>query len=167
MRRTERGRFHIGGLACRSRTGWIAILVLVGAMAARMVVRVAASAQDVPAAAQRTVWDGVYSLEQAQRGKDRYIAECAGCHASDLSGREGPALSGEAFLQGWDQRTVDDLFLRIRETMPMDGPGRLSPQGYLDVVAFMLQANEFPVGQTELKREGGELANIMVLREKK
>ena len=34
----------------------------------------------MPAAAQ-TVWDGVYSQEQAERGKNMYLAECVLCHA--------------------------------------------------------------------------------------
>ena len=43
----------------------------------------------------KTVWDGVYTDVQATRGKDAYDANCARCHREDLSGGQGPALTGE------------------------------------------------------------------------
>jgi mono/diheme cytochrome c family protein len=102
----------------------------------------------------RSVWDGVYTEDQAKRGAAVYAKECASCHGAELGGGESaPALVGGAFLTNWNTLTVGDLFERIRQSMPQDDPGRLSRQQDADVLAFMLQANEFPTGKTELDKQ--------------
>jgi mono/diheme cytochrome c family protein len=102
----------------------------------------------------RSVWDGVYTEDQAKRGAAVYAKECASCHGAELGGGESaPALVGGAFLTNWNTLTVGDLFERIRQSMPQDDPGRLSRQQDADVLAFMLQANEFPPGKTELDKQ--------------
>ena len=138
-------------------------MVLVGASALSVV----ALAQQ--AADSRTVWDGVYSDAQAQRGKQQYAGSCAACHKEDLSG-DGitPGLADDGFLERWDKETVEDLFTRIKTTMPADGPGRLADADYLDVVAFLLKANGFPGGPSELTRAGSDsLKNILIVRKQK
>ena len=117
----------------------------------------------------RTVWDGVYSVDQAQRGKQQYAGACAACHKEDLSG-DGitPGLADDGFIERWDKDTVEGLFTRIKTTMPADNPGKLADAEYLDVVAFLLKANGFPGGPTDLAREGTDsLKNILIVRVKK
>ena len=77
------------------------------------------------AAAQtmRTIADGVYTQEQANRGKSAYTARCAACHGADLTGGdETPALSGPKFLAKWQNRPLADLFENMQATMPADKP---------------------------------------------
>jgi mono/diheme cytochrome c family protein len=122
-----------------------------------------------PAPDSRTVWDAVYSTDEAQRGSQQYVRSCAACHKDDLIG-DGvtPGLAGEEFVEHWDKETVDDLFKRIKTTMPADGPGSLADSDYLDIVAFLLKQNGFPSGPSELGRPGGDsLKNILIVREKK
>jgi S-disulfanyl-L-cysteine oxidoreductase SoxD len=117
----------------------------VAAALALVVVR----AQD--AKPSRSVWDGVYSREQAERGKAQYLESCASCHSKDLRGdNTAPSLVEESFAFQWNDTTVGELFTRIRTLMPSDRPNSLSPQRYRDVVAFILQANNFPGGEKEL-----------------
>ena len=59
---------------------------------------------------ERTVQDGIYTVEQAQRGQVLFETTCGHCHAPDLGGGEGPALVGDGFMRNWIQRTVKDLF---------------------------------------------------------
>src|SRR5260370_10887474 len=48
--------------------------------------------------ARRSVWDGVYTDQQAKRGEPKYRENCADCHGDDLEGdAEAPALSGATF----------------------------------------------------------------------
>ena len=68
------------------------------------------------------MWDGVYSETQAMRGRERYGAACASCHADDLLGGSAPALTGEAFMQRWNGSSVNDMMQTIRQTMPQDAP---------------------------------------------
>jgi mono/diheme cytochrome c family protein len=102
----------------------------------------------------RSVWDGVYSEDQAKRGSELYAKQCASCHGAELTGGESaPALVGDGFLSNWNGTTVGDLFERIRKSMPQDDPGKLSRQQNADILAFMFSANKFPVGKTDLDRE--------------
>jgi mono/diheme cytochrome c family protein len=110
---------------------------------------VVVQAQD--AKPSRSVWDGVYNTEQAERGKSQYMESCASCHSKDLRGdNTAPSLVDESFAFQWDDTTVGELFTRIRTLMPSDRPNSLSPQRYRNVVAFILQANKFPAGEKEL-----------------
>jgi mono/diheme cytochrome c family protein len=111
----------------------------------------------------KSVWDGVYSADQANRGKDLYATQCASCHGPELTGGEmAPALSGGEFLANWDGLTVGDLFERIRLSMPQNAPGSLSGQQNADVLAFLLSANKFPAGTEELPKEGMILKGIKI-----
>ncbi len=128
----------------------VSVVLLLGAAAAtgRAAAVSAAAAQDGP-----SVWDGVYSEAQAMRGRERYGAACASCHADDLLGGSGPALTGEAFMQRWNGSSVNDMMQNIRQTMPQDAPNSLGVPGYVDLVAFLLQSNGVPVGKTDLPAE--------------
>ncbi len=114
-----------------------------------------------PAAESRSVWDGVYTEDQAKRGETIYRKECAACHGDMLTGGESaPPLTGGAFLANWDGLTMGDLFDRIRKTMPQSNPGRLTRQQDADILAFMLSVNKFPSGKTELYRQAEMLKEI-------
>ena len=108
-----------------------------------------------------SVWDGVFTEEQAKRGETVYQKECASCHGDMLTGGESaPPLTGGAFQANWNGLTLGDLFDRIRKTMPQTAPGRLTRQQNADVLAFMLSVNKFPAGKTELHRQSEMLKEI-------
>lgn len=111
----------------------------------------------------RSVWDGVYSQAQADRGKAFYLHDCASCHGDNLMGKESenaPALTGERFTSQWDGRSVGDMYRKILRKMPQDDPGTLSPQETVDLVAFLLSFNKFPAGKAELLPQNDVLAGI-------
>jgi S-disulfanyl-L-cysteine oxidoreductase SoxD len=112
-------------------------------------------------AESRSVWDGVYTEEQAKRGEAVYGKECASCHGDLLTGGESaPPLTGGVFQANWNGLTLGDLSDRIRKTMPLSKPGRLTREQYADVLAFMLSINKFPAGKTELYRQSEMLKEI-------
>ena len=113
---------------------------------------VVAVALPVPAAAQdRTVNDGVYTDQQATRGRAAYRAQCSACHATNLFGGEmAPGLKGSGFIGGWSGATLWELADFTQATMPQDAPGRLSVQELNDVIAYVLQENDYPTGSEEL-----------------
>jgi S-disulfanyl-L-cysteine oxidoreductase SoxD len=118
-------------------------------------------AQAPASSESRSVWDGVYTEEQAKRGEPVYRKECAACHGDLLTGGESaPPLTGGAFLSNWNGLTMGDLFDRIRKTMPQSAPGRLTRQQDADILAFMLSVNKFPAGKTELYRQSEMLKEI-------
>jgi len=109
----------------------------------------------------QSIWDGVYTEEQATRGKAMYAQECASCHGTELTGGEmAPPLAGGEFLAGWDGLTIGDLFERIRISMPQNSPGSLSGQQNADILSFMFSVSKFPAGTTELPKEAGILKQI-------
>lgn len=102
-----------------------------------------------------TVWDGVYTVEQAERGEAVYKSHCLSCHQADFSGtEEASALSGEPFMESWREDTVGNLYTRTRNLMPFDEPASLGDAAYLDSVAYLLEVNGFPAGSRELTAAG-------------
>ncbi len=124
----------------------------------------ASAASTIPqeaSSAPRSVWDGIYTDEQAKRGEAVYGEFCGNCHGPALNGGEmaGP-LTGPIFTSNWNGVTVADLFDRIRVTMPLDRPGVLTRQQNADVLAFMFSANKMPAGKTELQNRSEMLKGI-------
>lgn len=116
-----------------------------------------------PAQTSRSVWDGIYTEEQARRGQPLYGAQCGSCHGATLEGGESaPALAGGEFLSNWNGLTVGDLFERIRTSMPQNKPGKLSREVNADILAYMLGANQFPAGKTELSHATEVLKEIRI-----
>ncbi len=122
---------------------------------------------ELPAAVQETTsstLDGVFSSAQARRGRRVYNQNCASCHGQGLRGGEmAPSVAGSDFIVFWTEIPVGALFERIKMTMPEDGPGRLSDEEYTDVVAFMLDRNDYPSGDAELPADKAELDKIMIV----
>ena len=115
------------------------------------------------AAAQtsRSVWDGVYTQEQAKRGEALYSSECARCHGLALNGGESaPPLVGGEFTSNWNGLTVGDLFDRIRTSMPADNPGHLNREKNAEILAHILSVNQFPSGAMELETRSEVLKQI-------
>ena len=134
----------------------IAILALAALISPLVTLRVLQTSDE-----SKSVWDGVYTEEQAKRGEPIYHKECAACHGDMLTGGESaPPLTGGAFLANWNGLTVGDLFDRIRKTMPQTAPGRLTRQQGSDILAFMLSVNKFPAGKIELYRQSEMLKEI-------
>jgi mono/diheme cytochrome c family protein len=114
-----------------------------------------------PPSESPSVWDGVYTEDQAKRGEPVYRKECASCHGDLATGGESaPPLTGGAFLANWNGLTVGDLFDRIRKTMPQSAPRRLTRRQDADVLAYLLSVNKFPAGKTELYRQAERLKEI-------
>ena len=116
------------------------------------------------AAQQLTVWDGVYTNQQADRGEKLYVDRCARCHGDGLQGIEAaPALVGPAFYTNWDGESLDALFERMRTSMPQDRPGSLTRAENTDLLAYMLRAAKYPAGTRLLDPQGGALTRIRVM----
>src|SRR4051812_9576219 len=116
---------------------------------------------------ERSVWSGVYTAEQAERGKAAYGEQCAACHGVSLTGGDvAPALSGSAFLNNWNNTSAGALFERIHSTMPQSAPGSLPGKTVSDIEAYMFQANGFPAGQVQLPPSQPMMAGIKIVATK-
>jgi mono/diheme cytochrome c family protein len=120
-------------------------------------------AQAAKTSTARTVWDGIFTEPQAQRGRNEYTRACASCHAEDLRGLStAPSLVEESFAFQWEDMSVGDFFVRTRTLMPSDRPNSLSSESYRDIVAFILQSNKFPSGEKELDADLDALRQILI-----
>jgi Cytochrome C oxidase, cbb3-type, subunit III len=108
--------------------------------------------------------DGIFTIEQADTGKRAFTENCSsGCHRSNLTGVQSvPALAGDAFVARWEGLTVGALFQKIRRTMPQSRPQSLSDSTYIDIIAFILDANGYPSGKRRLVPEQQILDGITI-----
>ena len=126
----------------------LSMLLLSGALVA--------AAQD---ASGPSIWSGVFSAAQAKRGDDAYQASCSGCHGSNLRATDAEAvdLTGPAFRAKWNGKTLQERFETIRDTMPLGNAKSLGDKTYMDILAFILQFNDFPPGNQELVQETAKM----------
>jgi cytochrome c len=172
---SRRTLFHAGAQAPALR-----IHVTLGALAALVLAVATAGAGQAPAAAKRTVIDGVYTVEQAKRGRDSYRKRCVLCHLDNGQGQqavpeipgqsleregdaEAPPIAGDEFLKKWNGHTVRELFDKT-STMPVGSAGSLKPQEYADLTALILELNKFPAGSQELPTAPEQLGQITIGR---
>lgn len=108
--------------------------------------------EEEAAPAERT---GFFTVEQAERGEQTYSNTCSFCHATSQ-------FSGSTFMRSWGGAPVDQLYSLIASTMPYDAPGSLSTQQYVDVVAYILELNDLPAGDSELPTDPAALSEIRI-----
>jgi quinoprotein glucose dehydrogenase len=113
--------------------------------------------------ASKSVWDGVYTDDQAKKGAAAYAEQCASCHGDQLTGGEmAPPLAGGEFLSNWNGLSIGDLFERIRTGMPPSNPGKLSRDTKADIVAYMLAFNKFPAGSKDMPSSTEMLKQVRI-----
>nr|WP_291428580.1 cytochrome c [Deinococcus sp.] len=100
---------------------------------------------------------------QAARGETVYILACAMCHGDRLEGLTGPSLRDESFEAGFADLPPLGLHDLIRDTMPQDQRGTLSPQEVLDVTAYLLGQNGHILPDTGLNT--GNLSRLLPRRQ--
>ena len=114
-----------------------------------------------------SVWQGVYTKAQAERGRTTYFAACISCHGAQLQGdTDAPELAGNGFLRKWTGLSVGALYAFTESQMPVGRPRGLGAQGYAEVIAHILATNGFPDGEQELPAGGSVLDKIMIDKKK-
>lgn len=124
--------------------------VLTGLTVAGAFVALATAAEEA-GRTPKSQWEGAYTDAQAHRGETLYGQYCLVCHGPDLMGGEtAPPLVGGQFQSNWNELSLDDLFERIRTSMPLNAPGTLSKEQTADVLSFVLSKGGYPSGKGEL-----------------
>lgn len=133
------------------------------------------------AQAPRSVKDGVYTGDQARRGREQYRKRCVLCHLDNGQGQqatpvipgesleregdaEAPPVAGDAFLKTWSGQTVRALHDRLAATMPVGAAGSMSPQEYADLLAYLFELSKLPAGPQELPAVRDQLNLITIER---
>lgn len=111
-----------------------------------------------------TVLDSVYTDSQATAAESTYKQGCARCHGAALEGaQDGGPLTGPIFLTNWQGLTLADLQDKIRTTMPPDTPNTIPPSAVADLVALVLERNQFPAGTKPLTPEPERLKDVKIV----
>jgi len=126
------------------------------------VIGVVAAALSDPALAQssvpqsvRSTASGVYTDEQATRGRDTYQMQCKSCHT--------PAShTGPTFASWWDRKPLSELYQFVTTRMPKNEPGSLQPDEYADLIAYLLKLNDLPSGSEPLPADSVALKKIRI-----
>ena len=121
-----------------------------------------AAAARAPQDAPRSAKEGVYTAVQATRGKALYDEQCMSCHGAMTSFTPdlAPLLGDYVFQAAWKNRSLAQLFDRIRDTMPQTKPRTLSPDQTVDLIAYILSANGLPAGEAALAHDADTLKQI-------
>jgi mono/diheme cytochrome c family protein len=111
------------------------------------------------------IWDGVFTEAQAARGKEAFLMSCSNCHGLDAIGTvRAPSLKGEKFMLDWQNGSVNNLFTKIRDSMPATYPETVADNVKLDIITYLLQVNSFPAGASELRLNKAELESIQIVQ---
>ncbi len=150
-------RFPKHGTGCALLHATICSLFAIVALPA--VLAPAALAQD-----KTQSGNGYYTDAQAQAGKQVFDQVCAICHGKNLQGGAGPALAGEQFLSvsQFQHISAEYFYHFISTHMPLNAPGSLTKTQYLDLMAYLLQANGYPAGPHEMTASNDELKGIKI-----
>jgi cytochrome c len=101
------------------------------------------AARPAPTPTGPSTLTGVYTLEQANRGKNVYFGVCKSCHSVE-------SHTGATFAKFWKGKQLSDLYDYVATRMPKSDPGSLAPEDAADVVAYLLRMNAMPVGKDEM-----------------
>jgi hypothetical protein len=112
-----------------------------------------AAATEMTAAAAESGVEALYTAGQARRGEAVYDRVCLECHTR-TEFRERP------FLFAWEGTSVGQVYRYIAENMPDDGPGSLPESSYLDAMAYILEMNGYPAGDSELTADVSRMDSV-------
>lgn len=140
----------------------LALLIAVPAISAAQTTKKPTVASTKKPAAKRaapwpgpTTLSGVYTLDEANAGKEMYAGLCASCHTA-------ASHTGPMFRQKWAGRPLSALYMYMRTMMPKNEPASLADEDYAVLLAYMLQMNKMPAGKAYLSTDTLELAKIRI-----
>jgi len=113
-----------------------------------------------------TIWDGIFTQEQADAGKALYVTNCLGCHGKTGRGSPGgPAITGVALNKKWADTTVLDIYTFARTYMPPGKAGTIgTEQDYVNIISYILEMHGAEPGDTMLPYDEDTLGNVYIVK---
>jgi cytochrome c len=111
----------------------------------------------------QTITPAPFTQAQSDAGRKAYAESCASCHGDNLQGKGPPPIAGKDFVaSSFGKRTTADLYTYIKTSMPFCQGGSLATDVYVDIVAFILQANGAKPGNEPFTpTTGAKVADII------
>jgi mono/diheme cytochrome c family protein len=98
---------------------------------------------------------GVYTADQAAKGRQVFNGNCLGCHTTATH-------MGAAFENKWFGRPLFDLYDYVSQMMPKAAPGSLTEDEYVWLVAYILRLNGMPAGRAPLEADPARLKAVRI-----
>jgi mono/diheme cytochrome c family protein len=133
---------HVGSRAASLMLVMIGVAISAGTL----------SAQSTPVKSSLT---GVYTNDQAQKGREVFVGSCLGCHTI-------ASHSGATFANRWLGKSVLDFYDYVSRLMPKSAPASLTEDEYVWVTAYVLKLNGMPASMRELSPEPADLKRIRI-----
>jgi mono/diheme cytochrome c family protein len=131
------------------------IVLLLGVLSSGLIGSGVIAPAPVAAQTGRTTLSGVYTADQAKKGREVFTGFCAGCHTV-------ASHSGPAFAARWAGHPLSEFFDYITRLMPKSAPGTLTEDEYVWVTAYVLKLNGMPPSPRELSAEPQLLRAIRI-----
>ena len=106
--------------------------------------------------------DALFTSAQAIAGRAVYQRNCANCHGAKVDDGMAPPLRGAAFLGKYAGKPAADLFIFVSTQMPKSNPASLTGPEYAQVIAYVLQQNNFATGRKEFASDAAALASVTI-----
>ena len=116
-------------------------------------------------AAQAPAKSAVFTQAQAAEGNAAYQQYCSACHGQALEGAGVvPPLTGPRFDQAWRGKSAGVLAFHIRRMPPGSDAQATRPTeaAYAHILAYLLSANGFEPGDTQLPISADALADLAI-----
>jgi mono/diheme cytochrome c family protein len=150
----ERDALRLTSFRAASLGAFVILLLAAAADDAHPRLQAQGGVRALPAdTAERSTADGVYTLAQANQGKDIFASACQSCHSPTVH-------SGPPFRKNWFGKPLGDLFGYLRREMPKADPGTMSDEEYSLIVAYLLRINDMPTGSEPLAADSVSLHRI-------
>jgi len=104
--------------------------------------------------AETTLKDGVFTKDQAARGKASFDTNCKSCHLPEFY---------EQKLASFNHAPLVEFFDLVAGTMPASAPGSLSNDEYADALAYIFSLLGYPAGDQELDYDDGTMEEIVIV----
>lgn len=116
-----------------------------------------------------TIWDKVFTQEQADAGKALYTANCQTCHGkTGRGGPGGPPITGVALNKKWADTTLLDIYSFAHAYMPPGKAGTIgTEQDYVNIVSYILEMHGAEPGDKTLEYNEDTLGNIFIVKKPK
>jgi mono/diheme cytochrome c family protein len=133
-------------MARRSLLVPVAAAVFLSVAGARVAQPNAAAYEPFP-----TIWSGVYSKAEAERGRQAYAQLCSRCHGVDMKGGvTAPGLVGSKFFDRWHDLRLGDVVAYIQAAMPREHEFFVPADSARAIVALMLSESGVPPGKNPM-----------------
>ena len=107
--------------------------------------------------------EALFTSAQATAGKAAYERNCSRCHGANVDdGSSAPPLRGSAFLGKYGGKPAADLFRDVSTKMPKANPGSLAGSEYAQIIAYVLQQNNYATGRKEFSSDATVLASVTI-----